>query len=126
MVKHSLLRFETRHQPLLSRRNFFRRLGRSFLVATLLVGLSLLGGMVGYHTLEGLSWIDAFANAAMILSGMGPLNPLQSWGGKLFAGLYALYSGLVVIAVTAILLAPVIHRLLHHFHAEGPHSGRPD
>jgi hypothetical protein len=85
-------------------------------VATLLVGLSLGVGMAGYHYFEGLAWIDAFANAAMILSGMGPLNPMQTWGGKLFAGLYALYSGLVLIAATTIILAPIVHRLLHHFH----------
>jgi hypothetical protein len=65
-----------------------------------------------------MAWIDAFANAAMILSGMGPLSPLQTSAGKLFAGLYALYSGLVVIVALGIILAPVLHRLLHHFHAE--------
>ncbi len=118
MTKHHLLLFETRHQPLLPQRDFLRRLGRNFLVAALLVGLSLLGGMAGSHFLEGMAWIDAFANAAMILSGMGPLTPLQSWGGKLFAGLYALYSGLVLIAATGIMLAPLVHRLLHRFHAE--------
>ena len=74
--------------------------------------------MAGYHYLEGLPWIDAFAGAAMILSGMGPLAPLQTWGGKLFGGFYALYSGLVVIVAAGVLLAPVIHRMLHRFHAE--------
>ena len=116
MAKHHLFRYETRHQPLLPRRAFLKRLARNFAVASLLVGLSLGAGMVGYHYFEGMAWIDAFANAAMILSGMGPLNPMQTWGGKLFAGLYALYSGLVLIAVTTIILAPIVHRLLHHFH----------
>jgi hypothetical protein len=115
--KHSLLRYETRQQPLLPRRAFVKRLGRNFAFASLLVAVSLVGGMVGYHTLEGMAWIDAFANAAMILSGMGPLAPLQTWGGKLFAGLYALYSGLVLILATGIIFAPLVHRLLHHFHA---------
>jgi hypothetical protein len=101
MAKHHLFRYETRHQPLLSRRAFLKRLARNFAVATLLVGLSLGIGMAGYHSFEGLPWIDAFANAAMILSGMGPLNPMQTWGGKLFAGLYALYSGLVLIVATS-------------------------
>ncbi len=123
MRKPRLLTFETRHQPLLPHREFLKRLGRNFLVATLLIGLSLLGGMAGYHYLEGMAWIDAFANAAMILSGMGPLAPLQTWGGKLFAGLYALYSGLVFIAATTLILAPVLHRLLHHFHAEVDRQG---
>jgi hypothetical protein len=100
----------------LPRRKFIVRLGRSFLAACLLIGLSLLGGMVGYHHFEGMSWIDAFANASMILSGMGPLTELKTWGGKLFAGLYALYSGLVLIAAAGVLFAPVIHRFYHRFH----------
>jgi hypothetical protein len=102
----------------LSRRAFAKRLARSFGLASLLIGVSLVAGMAGYHYLEGMEWIDAFANAAMILSGMGPLGPLQTWGGKLFAGLYALYSGLALIVATGILFAPVVHRLLHEFHVE--------
>jgi hypothetical protein len=81
-----------------------------------LVSVSLLIGMAGYHGLEGLPWIDAFLNASMLLGGMGPVNPLTSYGGKLFAGLFALYCGLVVILVAGLLLAPVAHRLLHKFH----------
>jgi hypothetical protein len=118
LAKRHLFRYETRHQPVLPRREFARRLARSFAVASLLIGVSLVGGMVGYHSIEGMAWIDAFANAAMILSGMGPLSPLQTWGGKLFAGLYALYSGLALVAATGIVLAPLVHRLLHRFHAE--------
>jgi hypothetical protein len=102
----------------LPRRAFLKRLALNFAIATLLVGLSLAVGMIGYHIFEGMAWIDAFANAAMILSGMGPLGSLQTWGGKLFAGLYALYSGLVLIAATGIIFAPLLHRLLHHFHAD--------
>ena len=113
-----MLRFESRTQPLLSRGAFARRLARAGACALLLIAVSLIAGMIGYHYLESLAWIDAFANAAMILSGMGPLNPLQTWGGKLFAGLYALYSGLALIAVATLLLAPVIHRVLHRFHIE--------
>lgn len=118
MAKHRLLRFESRHQPLLGRRAFAKRLTMSFGAAFLLIGLSLLGGMAGYRHFEGMEWIDAFANASMILSGMGPLSPLQTWGGKLFAGLYALYSGLALILATAILFAPLVHRVLHRFHLE--------
>jgi hypothetical protein len=102
----------------LSRRAFAKRVARNFGMASLLIGLSLLGGMLGYRYFEGMSWIDAFANASMILSGMGPLTPLETFGGKLFAGFYALYSGLALILATGILFAPVVHRLLHRFHLE--------
>jgi hypothetical protein len=118
VAKAHWLRFESKHQEVLPRGEFVKRLGGSFGLVALLVGVSLGGGMAGYRYFEAMPWIDAFANASMILSGMGPLTPLQTWGGKLFAGLYALYSGLVLIAATGILLAPLFHRLLHHFHAE--------
>ena len=118
MAQRTLLGFESRYQPLLSRAAFARRVARSAAVAGLLVGPSLLLGMAGYHCFEGMPWIDAFANAAMILSGMGPLAPLQTFGGKLFAGCYALYSGLALIVATGIVLAPVVHRLMHRFHLE--------
>ncbi len=101
-----------------SRARFARRLARNFAAASLLILLSLLAGMCGYHWLENMEWIDAFVNAAMILSGMGPLGPLQTWGGKLFAGLYALYSGLTVIVAAGVMLAPVVHRVLHRFHVQ--------
>src|SRR5205814_528576 len=97
-------------EPLLPRAIFLRRLARNFAAASLLVGLSLAGGVAGYHHFEGMDWIDAFADAAMILSGMGPLSPIETKSGKLFAGVYALYSGLVVIVATGLLLAPVLHR----------------
>jgi hypothetical protein len=90
----------------------------TFAAASLVVGPSLIAGMIGYHLLEEMHWVDAFANAAMILSGMGPLTPLQTTGGKVFAGCYALYSGLVLILVSGLILAPVVHRLLHRFHLE--------
>ena len=75
-------------------------------------------GMAGYHFFENMGWVDAFENAAMILSGMGPVSALQSDAGKIFAGCYALFSGLLLITVTGIVLAPVIHRGLHKFHLE--------
>jgi hypothetical protein len=118
LPKKRLFHYETRRAPLLPRRAFALRLARSFAMASCLILFSLAAGMAGYHYLEGLPWIDAFANAAMILSGMGPLAPLQTWGGKLFAGFYALYSGLVVLVAAGVLLAPVVHRMLHRFHAE--------
>ena len=80
--------------------------------------VSLAAGMVGYHGLERLSWLDSFLNAAMLLGGMGPLAAPQTYAGKLFAGCYALYCGLVVIAVAGIVLVPVAHRILHRFHLE--------
>ena len=110
--------FEHRHEGLLPRSQFMRRQLRFTLAATGLIGGSLGLGMLGYHFLEGLSWIDAFLNAAMLMGGMGPLAPLTTDGGKLFAGLYALYCGLVLLISVGIFAAPIFHRFLHHFHLE--------
>ena len=118
MSKRRLFHFESKHQPLLSRKAFVARVAASFGVASIFIAASLIAGMVGYHCLENLAWIDAFANASMILSGMGPLDAPKTWGGTLFAGLYALYSGLAVILAAGILFTPVVHRLLHKFHLE--------
>ena len=74
--------------------------------------------MLGYHLAEGMDWVDSFVNAAMILSGMGPIGELKSTGGKVFAGCYALYSGLVLVLASGVVLAPVVHRMLHRFHVE--------
>jgi hypothetical protein len=117
-VRRHFFSYESKSQPLLSRSAFAKRLARSIGAAIFLIGLSLAGGMIGYHYFEKMEWIDAFANASMILSGMGPLSPLATWNGKLFAGLYALFSGLILIAATALIFAPVVHRLLHRFHME--------
>jgi hypothetical protein len=114
---------EHKGQPLLGRRAFARRLAASFGTASALIAVSLAIGMAGYHFLEGMEWIDAFVNAAMILSGMGPLDPPKTWGGKLFAGSYALYSGLAVILAAGILFTPVVHRMLHQFHLETGKEG---
>lgn len=111
--------FEHHTQPLISPFQFIIRLAHSSIIALVLIAISLFIGMVGYRLLEGLSWIDAFLNASMLLGGMGPVNTPTTFGGKLFAGLYALYCGLVVIAVAGIILAPVAHRILHRFHVEG-------
>jgi hypothetical protein len=108
--------YEHRNQPLLSRRAFALRVSRHFIVAVGIVAGSLLIGMVGYHALEGLPWIDALVNSAMLLGGMGPVNPLQTVGGKLFASFYALYSGLIFLIVAGVIFAPVFHRFLHRFH----------
>ena len=118
MRKHGLLAYEAKHHPVLTPHEFLVRMARSFLLVSGLIGVSLFGGMCGYHFLEGLPWIDAFLNAAMILSGMGPVAQIQTFAGKLFAGCYALYSGLVVIVVAGVIFAPALHRILHKFHAD--------
>ncbi len=116
--------YEAKHQALLSPAAFVRRLlGHFAAVLGLLVG-SLAMGMAGYRLLEGLPWIDAFLNAAMLLGGMGPVDPPHSWGGKLFAGMYALYAGLVFILSAAILFTPVLHRVIQHFHLDPKGTGR--
>ena len=109
--------FEHHSQPLLPFRLFLRRLVRHFSWSLVVVAASLAVGMVGYHVTEGLGWVDAYLNAAMLLGGMGPVDPPRTVPGKLFAGTYALYAGLLVIALAGILLAPVLHRLLHRLHA---------
>lgn len=108
--------YEARHHRPLPLAVFRLRLLRHLGAAMLLLGLSLGLGMLGYAGLEQLSALDAFLNAAMLLGGMGPVHLPQTAGGKLFAGLYALYAGLVFIAVAALMLTPVAHRLLHRFH----------
>lgn len=104
-------------QPISSRR-FAWRFVRHFLAAQALVLFSLLVGMGGYMYFEHLPWRDAFVNAAMLLGGMGPVDPLKTDGGKIFAGLFALYAGLVFLVVAGVMLAPVFHRVLHRFHWE--------
>jgi hypothetical protein len=94
------------------------RVARSVALALAIIVVSLGIGMAGYHAFEGLSWLDAFLNAAMILSGMGPVAPIQTTAGKLFAGCYALFSGLALITTLAVIVAPVFHRFLHRFHME--------
>lgn len=119
MIMKSLIPgFEDRSQPLISPERFALRLAHSGLVAIFLIAISLLIGMAGYRSFEKLSWIDAFVNASMLLGGMGPVNTPVTFGGKLFAGLYALYCGLAVIFVAGVILAPIAHRVLHKFHVD--------
>jgi hypothetical protein len=112
------LLYEHRHEPVLTRRQFVRRLVRHGGFAALIVGVSLLIGTLGYIAFAHLAPIDALLNAAMQLGGMGPVGSTGGTAGKLFATVFALYAGLVFVAVTGILLAPVFHRVLHRFHAE--------
>ena len=113
-------------RPLLSTHEYVRRVIASVAWGLGLIVISLAAGMLGYHLLEGRSWIDSFLDASMILSGMGPLWDPRSTGGKLFAGFYALYSGLAVLIIAGIILAPAIHRLLHHFHLEAASDDEND
>jgi len=110
--------FERKYEKLLPRRAFLRRVAKYALMSVALVALSLLIGMLGYHQSEGMSWIDAFLNAAMLMGGMGPVNALHTDAGKLFAGIYALYCGMVLLIAVAIFAVPIVHRFLHHFHLE--------
>ena len=110
--------YETRRQPLVTRTAFLRRLAGHLAAALALVAGSLALGMAGYMRLEGLSTLDAFLETAMLLGGMGPLHPPVTDAGKLFAGCFALYAGLVFIATAALLLGPVAHRVLHRFHLD--------
>jgi hypothetical protein len=110
--------FEHSKMDLLPRAAFLLRLLRSFSFTVVIIAVSLAIGSVGYHHFEGLAWVDALLNAAMILTGMGPVTPMQSVSGKLFATFFALYSGIAFLSVMAILLAPVIHRGMHKFHLD--------
>ncbi len=110
--------YEHRRSPLLPARLYYIRLAQHAALALAILLVSLGAGMAGYAYFEGLGWIDAFLNSAMLLGGMGPVDAPHTPGGKLFAGCYALYAGLVFLATGAILLAPIVHRLLHRIHVE--------
>lgn len=113
-----LFHFERRHEPLASAKRFTSRLRRNGLWAAALILAALAIGMSGYMGFEHMGLVDAFANAAMILSGMGPLTPLTTVAGKIFAGLYAIFSGLLIFGIAGLALAPVFHRVLHRFHVK--------
>ena len=115
--------YETHHQPPLSRRQFLQRMLWHFVFSQLLVVGSLGIGMAGYMYFEHLGWRDAFLNSAMLLGGMGPVETPVTPGGKLFAGFYALYAGLVLLIVAAALFGPLLHRLMHKFHWDDRPSG---
>jgi hypothetical protein len=111
-------RYESRHAPLAPRSVFLRRLGEVVALSFGLVAVSLAVGMWGYEHFEHLDWRDAFLNAAMLLGGMGPVETPATPGGKLFAGFYALYAGLILLVSVGLMLTPVLHRLMHQFHLE--------
>lgn len=113
-----LVTFENRRQPVASPAVFYSRVTRNALWSVIVVGLSLLIGSLGYMYFEGMRVIDAFANAAMILSGMGPLDPLLTDAGRIFAALYAIASGFLLLGLAGLMMAPVFHRILHRFHVD--------
>jgi hypothetical protein len=108
--------FEHKLQPMAGRWKFLRRLLLYWLISAVMIGVSLGFGVVGYRCIAGLSWIDALLNASMILTGMGPVSPMLTDAAKLFASFYALFSGVVFLSATAVVLSPVFHRVMHHFH----------
>ena len=110
--------YERKMQPLLSRPRFLRRLLIASLVAFVVVGIALVVGILGYHYIARLEWIDALLNASMILTGMGPIALMTDNASKLFASVYALFSGFVFLSGVGIVLSPLFHRILHHFHLE--------
>ena len=110
--------FEHKEARLLSKKQFANRLLRSVLVSIGIVAFSLLLGTVGYHFFAGLDWLDSFYNSSMILTGMGPVNKLETDGAKLFASFYALYSGLAFLGTIAVVVTPIAHRIMHKFHVE--------
>ncbi len=110
--------YERRHQPLLSRRAFARRVVRHTGASLGIIAASLAIGILGYRFLEHFSWIDALLNASMILGGMGPVGELKTTAGKLFASFYALYSGLIVLVAAGVIFAPILHRFMHRFHLQ--------
>ncbi len=116
--------YEARGARPLSFERFAWRFARHFGVAAALILLSLALGMAGYRAFEHMAWADAFVNSAMLLGGMGPVDPLKTDAGKIFAGVYALYAGLVFLIVAGLLLAPVVHRILHRFHWEEEKGGK--
>lgn len=104
-------------------KNLYLHLTRNALIGILLIAMALFIGMLGYHVFERLSWVDSFLNASMILSGMGPADAMKTTSGKVFAGFYALFSGLAFIAIFVIMLSPLIHRFFRKIHMESGNSG---
>jgi len=110
--------FERKHDRVAPLSVFVKRLIGAVVIALGLIAFVLLIGIAGYHYLAGFDWIDSLLEASMILGGMGPVNSLPTDGAKVFASIYALFSGLVFIAVMGLVLSPVVHRILHKFHVD--------
>jgi hypothetical protein len=116
---------ERKYDPLAPLRVYYSRIVQCFLLTLVVVGISLGIGTLGYHYCGDLEWLDALLNAAMILTGMGPVTPMTTAAGKWFSVFYCLYSGIAFLSLVAILIAPVYHRFLHHFHLVDPDDQPP-
>jgi sterol desaturase/sphingolipid hydroxylase (fatty acid hydroxylase superfamily) len=116
--RRDLVMYEHRNEKLLTPRQFAVRVALHAALVLAAVSISLAVGVIGYRVTARLPWIDALLNASMILGGMGPVNPITTPSGKVFASLYALYAGLFFIAVAGVLMAPFLHRMLHRFHLD--------
>lgn len=114
----NLASFERRHDKLAPRAVFVKRVVWSLVIGIAMLGVVLSLGIAGYHWIAGLEWIDSLLEASMILGGMGPVSPVTTTGAKVFASVYALFSGIVFIAIMGIVLAPLAHRVLHSFHLD--------
>lgn len=121
---HQLFTFEKRNQPLANPKDFTLRLTRNGVCALGVITVSMAVGVAGYRIFEGMGFVDAFLNAAMILSGMGPAKELTHDGAKIFAAFYSITSGLLLFAIAGLILAPVYHRILHRFHV--PDTDQPE
>jgi ABC-type transport system involved in cytochrome c biogenesis permease component len=121
-AKRDPLSYERVSEPVAVLPRYLRRQLRSLGIGVVLIGIALFAGMLGYHRFLGLSWIDSYENAAMILSGMGPLASPETFAGKFFAGTYALFSGIAVLAIAGVIAAPLVHRFLHRLHADSEES----
>jgi hypothetical protein len=110
--------------PLSSSNTFYARLRRAMVLSGSLIGATLLVGTVGYHLVDDFSWLDAFHQSALLLSGMGPVKENASIAGKLFDSFYALFCGVILLGATGIMFTPVIHRILHRFHIEDASAGK--
>ncbi|MCX6312888.1 MAG: hypothetical protein NT084_14790 [Bacteroidetes bacterium] len=110
--------YEKKHQSLLPKKHFYRRILKSILIANFFLAISLFIGISGYHWICGLTWINSLMNASMILAGMGPVDLLTTVGGKLFASFYAIFSGIAFLTTIGVIVAPIAHRFMHKFHMQ--------
>ena len=117
---------ESRWHPLAPLKVFARRIFLNVLVAMVIVVVSLAIGTLGYHYFGNVGWVDGLLNAAMILTGMGPVDKMESTAGKLFATFYALYSGIAFLTMIAVIIAPIYHRFLHRFHLASEEEDKPE
>lgn len=125
MLPKDIGRYERRNDRILPFGKFLGRLAESYLLAGSIIGVALGLGIIGYHFIGGLSWVDALLNASMILTGMGPVNPMNTTAAKLFASAYALFSGVIFLTAMGLVLSPVFHRILHHFHLPDEYVQKP-